>query len=58
MTPKKPHGILTTYMLEGVPRALIDSAKAKAKTEMPPTSLKAVLIRLLKTYTGADRESF
>ena len=58
--PRKPTGPparrhdLMVYMLEGVPRRLIDRAKTKAKAQIPPTTVKAVLIRALQQWVGHD----
>ena len=45
-------GALMTYNLEGVPRALIEQARAKCRAQMPPTSVKAQLIRLLQGWVS------
>lgn len=42
-------GALTTYLWEQVPRQLVADAKVKAKRER--TSIKAVLVRLLRDWT-------
>jgi hypothetical protein len=41
----------TSYMLERVPRRLLEDAKAKALALTPPLTLKALLVGLLTYWT-------
>ncbi len=41
--------------IEHVPRDLVERARAKAKAEIPPQTLKAKLIELLGAYVGVRK---
>lgn len=49
----------TTVLLEKIPRQLVDDAKAKCKTEQPPSALKWKIVELLGAwvYGKKRRES-
>lgn len=54
-TPRRDRRVrgtpMKTYLWEQVPRQLLDDAKAKARSE--ETTIKAVLLRLLRDWTYA-----
>jgi hypothetical protein len=45
-----------TYNWEGVPRKLLDDARAKLKKESPPGTLKWKLIELLTAWTYGPKK--
>jgi len=52
--PKRKGTALQNYTLEGAPRELLEEARAKARTEEPPISLKWKIIELLRAYVAGS----